>query len=264
MDNLLYVSSRILKQINLLKTKKGRDNFNLFIAEGERLTKEIPKDIIEYIVVSENYDKTFYLKYNVKVYKASSSVFKKLSDTVNPQGILAVCKKNVYNINKVLNIHNPFFVLLENINDPGNLGTIIRTADAAYADAVFISKGSVDLFNGKTVRATMGSLFHLPIFTDIDLSYLINKLKEKKIKIYAAHLNGSKYIYDVNFKKSCSVLIGNEANGLSDFICDFTDELVKIPMPGKAESINASVAGGIFIYEVLRQRFLQEGYNWKG
>ena len=138
--------------------------------------------------------------------------------------------------------------------DPGNLGTVIRTADACGADAVFLSKGSVDLYNPKVLRATMGSLFHVPVFQNIDLHALSEKMQAKQIPLYAAHLKGDRYPYALPLQDACAFLIGNEARGLSEDAAALCDAWVKIPMPGQAESLNASVAAGVLLYEVVRQR----------
>ena len=145
-------------------------------------------------------------------------------------------------------------LLAEELNDRGNLGTVIRTADACGADAVFLSKGSVDLYNPKVLRATMGSLFHVPVFQNIDLHALSEKMQAKQIPLYAAHLKGDRYPYALPLQDACAFLIGNEARGLSEDAAALCDAWVKIPMPGQAESLNASVAAGVLLYEVVRQR----------
>ena len=175
-------------------------------------------------------------------------------DTENPQGILAVCKKLDWDADAVLAKKTPFLLLAEELNDPGNLGTVIRTADACGADAVFLSKGSVDLYNPKVLRATMGSLFHVPVFQNIDLHALSEKMQAKQIPLYAAHLKGDRYPYALPLQDACAFLIGNEARGLSEDAAALCDAWVKIPMPGQAESLNASVAAGVLLYEVVRQR----------
>ena len=150
-----------------------------------------------------------------------------------------------------------FYILAENIQDPGNLGTMIRTADACHADAVFLSKGCVDLYNTKVLRSTMGSLFHLPIFQNVDFIDYMDSMKQKNIMIFAAHLKAQKYYYNTDFRKCCALLIGNEGKGITDKIAQKCHEFVKIPMVGKAESLNASVAAGVLMYEVVRQRMTQ-------
>jgi len=263
--------NRYIKQIINLKSKKERDKTKLFVAEGERLVYEIPKSYnTKYLVLSKNYS-TLINKENFKknfpdkkVFLISDELFSKISDTVTPQGILAICEQKSFNnddIIKIIKKENPFFILLEKISDPGNLGTLIRTADAAGVDAVFLSKGCVDLYNNKVIRATMGSIFHLPIISNLDFNILTDLLKNNDIAIYGAHLKGLKYHYEINLSKGCGILIGNEANGLTDEISKKATSLVKIPILGKAESINASIAGSILIYEAVRQRMLSKKHT---
>lgn len=181
-------------------------------------------------------------------------LFASICDTENPQGILAVCKKLVWDEAAVFAKERPFFLLAEELNDPGNLGTVIRTADACGADAVFLSKGSVDLYNPKVLRSTMGSLFHVPVFQNVSLEEISEKLKADQIPLYAAHLKGESYPYALPLQEACAFLIGNEARGLSEKAAALCDQWVKIPMPGQAESLNASIAAGVLLYEVVRQR----------
>lgn len=254
MKYLESINNKLIKQTIALANKKERDKTGLFVLEGERLVSEInDTDLIEYVIVSEDY-KGEYPATN-KICLTNNSVFAKLSDTVNPQGIIAVCHKFKHKEEYAFdNCENPLFVILENVQDPGNLGTIIRTADAAGADGVFLSKGTVDLYNPKVVRSTMGSLFHLPIYTGIDLPKLLNNCKRYNVQTLAAHLGGVNTPYRTNMKKATAILVGNEGSGLTPETATMADELVRIPMPGKAESINASIATGILIYEAVRQR----------
>ncbi len=259
--NIMSAQNKYIKQINLLKTKKERDKTKLFIAEGERLIDEIPLDWeTKYIITSKSYfsliDKKRILNKFQKsdIFTITDELFRKISDTVTPQGILAVCKQKIFEKNILFEKKNPFFLLLEKVCDPGNMGTLIRTADAAGVDGIFLSKGCVDLYNNKVIRATMGSIFHLPIIINCDFDNLITLLRKKNINIFAAHLKGNTLPYEIDLTKSCGLLIGNEANGLSDKTSEKATSLIKIPMPGKAESMNASIAGSIFIYEAVRQR----------
>jgi len=259
--NITSVQNKYIKQINLLKTKKERDKTKLFVVEGEKLIEEIPLDWeTEYIVLSTSYfssinnKKPFDKFPKSKIFTITDELFKKISDTVTPQGILAVCRQKAFNQESLFKKETPLFLLLEKVCDPGNMGTLIRTSDAAGIDGVFLSKGCVDLYNSKVIRATMGSVFHLPIIENCDFDSLTDLLKKNNINIFAAHLKGSKLPYETDLTKSCGILIGNEANGLSPDISKKATTLVKIPMPGKAESINASIAGSIFIYEAVRQR----------
>ncbi len=251
------VSNSLFKQVVSLKSKKSRNETGLFVIEGEKFVDEISNDFeIVYLVASESFasfkNASKYLKYgNCHIFK--DYIFAKVSDTISPQGILAVCKQKKNN-NFALKNKNAFILIGQRICDPGNLGTIIRTADACGCDGVVLSEGSTDLYNPKVLRSTAGSIFHLPIATDVQLLSYISSLKSQGITIVAAHLKGQCLPYEVDFKKSCAILVGNEATGLSDNIANQADVLVKIPMPGKAESLNASVACGVLLYEVVRQR----------
>lgn len=252
MKYLESLRNNIIKQTISLADKKNRDKTGLFVLEGERLVGEVPPEMIEYAIVSESYNGSYPNTGNI--YLTSDNIFKQFSDTVNPQGIVAVCKKFSYNPDDAFICETPLFVILENLQDPGNLGTIIRTADAAGADGVFLSKGTVDLYNPKVVRSTMGSIFHLPVYVGVDIEDIIIKCKKHNISTYAAHLGGVNTPYNAKLYKPSAILIGNEANGLTPQTATMADELLRIPMPGKAESMNASVAAAIMIYEAVRQR----------
>lgn len=254
MENIIIESNqnKIIKEVNSLKAKKERDKTGLFILEGKRLVDEIPNSWeIKYLLKAESYSEDINFE---KVYTVKDSLFEKISETVNPQGILAVCHIKEFDVTNVDYSNSHFFVVLENVTDPGNMGTLIRTADAAGADGIFLSKGCVDIYNPKVIRATMGSIFHLPIYRNLNLMDLMEDFKNNNVKTLAAHLKGTSTPYKVDMTTACAVIIGNEANGLSDEISEMASDLVKIPMPGKAESMNAGIAGGILIYEAVRQR----------
>ena len=254
MENIVIESNqkKIIKEVNALKAKKERDKTGLFILEGKRLVEEIPNSWeIKYLLKAESYSEDINFE---SVYTVKDSLFEKISETVNPQGILAVCHIKEFDVTNVDYSNSPFFVVLENVTDPGNMGTLIRTADAAGADGIFLSKGCIDIYNPKVIRATMGSIFHLPIYRNLNLMDLMEDFKDNNVKTLAAHLKGTSTPYKVDMTTACAVIIGNEANGLSDEISEMASDLVKIPMPGKAESMNAGIAGGILIYEAVRQR----------
>ncbi len=247
--------------IALQKNRKNREKEKLFIAEGIKIIEEIPADweIINLFVSSsfirEHHSFIKDIKIDKKnIIEVADKVFNAISDTVTPQGILAVCRQKIFSLEDILSVKNGFFIILEEIQDPGNLGTIIRTADAAGADAIFLTKGSVDLYNPKVIRSTMGSIFHLPIFTEMDIDTLIEGLKNSNVSILSAHLKGNLYPYQYNLKKASALLIGNESKGIKESTAQKTDALLKIPMLGKAESLNAAVAASILMYEVVRQR----------
>lgn len=249
--------NKIIKEIKALGDKKRRDERGLFIADGLRFVSEIPKDLkIERMIFSESFaDKNDISEYRKrsKCCIVSDRIFGDLSDTKNPQGIIAICHKTEHRLKDIIK-RNGFYVIAEEMNDPGNLGTIIRTAHAAGADGVILSRGSVDLYNPKVLRSTMGSVFRIPVIQNTNLEEAAEEMKKNGIRIYAAHLKGNKYHYDLSLKGGCAFMLGNEARGLSDKAVSLCDELVKIPMPGGAESLNASVAAAVLIYEAVRQR----------
>ena len=184
----------------------------------------------------------------------SDEVFKKISDTKAPQGILCVMKQYAYSFEKLLEKENPVFVLLEDIQDPGNLGTILRTGEGAGIDGVIMTKDTVDIYNPKTIRATMGSIYRMPFLYVDSLSDAIKKIQEKGIAVYAAHLQGENYYDSFDFTKGTAFLIGNEGNGLKKETADMADSYLKIPMEGKVESLNAAIATSLLMYETYRQR----------
>lgn len=251
--------NKTFKRLNGLKNRKNREKEGLFIAEGERFADEMPEGAgTEYVVLSENFCQTHdAAQYDgrAETLVLPDSLFAALCDTETPQGVLAVCRRLKWDMDEVLCRDKPFFLLAEEMQDPGNLGTVIRTADACGADAVFLSKGSVDLYNPKTLRATMGSLFHIPVFQNVSVAEIAGRLKERDIPLYAAHLRGDRPLYALDLKKACAFLIGNEARGLSEESAVLCDQWVRIPMPGQAESLNASVAAAVLMYEAVRQRW---------
>lgn len=250
--------NEIIKQIMKLKMKKQRDKTNLFYIEGERFVDEIPKDyIVENYILSEKFDLNLddLDKYeSTKSIVIADDLFKKISDTKTPQGIMAICKVKNYNIDDIKITDKSLFLMLERINDAGNLGTIIRSAEALGVSAIFMSKGCVDLYNEKTLRSTMGAIFHIPILVNCDFDYIIDFMKKNKVNTICTSLNTNKNIYDVNFKNAVCIIVGNEANGVLDKYIQKSDENVTIPMVGEMESINVATSTSIILYEALRQR----------
>lgn len=253
-------NNKTVKEIKSLSDKKYRDELGLFIADGLRFVNEIPNNvIIDRIILSETFaEKTDITRYNAtaETLIISDKLFSEISETKNPQGIIAVCKKIQYTSKDIIK-KDGFYILAEEINDPGNLGTIIRTAHAAGANGIFLSKGSVDLYNNKVLRSTMGSIFKTPVVQNVNLDEVSKLLHKSSIMIYAAHLKGKRNHYQADYTKGCAFLLGNEARGLSDHAVSLCDELIKIPMPGGAESLNASVAAAVLMYEAVRQKMLR-------
>ena len=249
-----------IKQIRKLKDKKYRDQNKEFIIEGIKLLKEAiqEKVKIKTIVVCDDCEKNGTLdkkllyemaKYNC-IY-VTEKVFNILTDVSNPQGVLAVVEKN-NDINNI-NFDDDLILILDNLQDPGNLGTIIRTIDSVNLKQIIVSKGSSDVYNPKVVRSTMGAIFRVKVLESENLQETIKEIKKHKFKILATDLNTNSSIYDEKYSK-CAIIIGNEANGVSKEILSLADKKIKIPMLGKTESLNASVATGIILYEYVRQK----------
>ena len=180
----------------------------------------------------------------------NEKVFTQITDVSNPQGVLAIIEKPKIEENQI-EFKEDLFLILDNIQDPGNMGTILRTADSINLKQIIISKGSSDVYNPKVVRSTMGAIFRVKIIESENLEKTIKELKKHKINILVTDLKTDKSIYDVDYKKS-AIIIGNEANGVSDKVLNLADSKIKIPMLGKTESLNAAVATSIILYEAVR------------
>lgn len=249
-------SNEQVKNIIQLKEKaKVRRQKKLFVVEGIKMFREIPKDKLVSVFVSEKFEKeNEELLSHTDYIMLSDSVFKKISDTVTPQGILAVVKQNEFTVEDIIERRDKersCIVVLDRLQDPGNLGTIVRTGEGAGITGIVMSNDSVDLYNPKVIRSTMGSVFRVPVAVVPDLQDAIKKMKQNGIETYAAHLNGMEYQKGA-FGKDIALLIGNEAKGLSDEVSVMADKLIKIPMEGKVESLNAAVATAILMYEARR------------
>ena len=250
----------LIKKIRSLKDKKYRDIYNEFIVEGIKMIKEAidEKAKIASIVICEecindgSIDKT--LLYEIARFNCiyvTEKVFLSLTDVTNPQGILAVIEKN--SSNNEINYDEEIILVLDGIQDPGNLGTILRTADSANLKQIVISKDTADCYNPKVVRSTMGAIFRINVIETDNLVQKLKEIKKHKFEILATSLDTDDSIFDVEYTKK-AVVIGNEANGVSKEVQNIADRKIKIPMPGKTESLNASVATGIIIYEYIRQK----------
>lgn len=222
---------------------------------------EVPKESLVKTYVSAGFfsgaDASFKKQVQASDYElVEDEVFKRISDTMNPQGILAVVKKKELFIKDMLEAKSQdrkLFLILEDIQDPGNLGTIIRTAEGAGVSGVIMSEKTVDIYNPKVVRSTMGSIFRVPFIYVDNLADVADTLKKSGIKLYAAHLKGSRNYFKMDYSKPSAFLIGNEGNGLSHALAEKADALIKIPMFGQIESLNAASAATILMYEALRQ-----------
>ena len=181
----------------------------------------------------------------------TEKIFNMITQVTNPQGIMAIVKKNV--TNSEIDYSQDIIVVLDGVQDPGNLGTILRTVDSVGLSQIIVSKETADAFNPKVVRSTMGAIFRVKIIESEDLQETIKQMKKHHFKLMVTSLQTNKSIYDMELNKRI-IVIGNEANGVSKMLQDMSDEKVKIPMLGKTESLNASVATGIILYEYVRQK----------
>lgn len=256
-------SNAQIKNIIQLQTKtKARNKQNCFVVEGIRMYMEVPEEYLVKTYVSEDFfehaDKSAKNRILSTDYElVENDVFKRISDTMTPQGILAVVKKKESFMKDILanDTDKKLFIILEDIQDPGNLGTILRTAEGAGVSGIIMSSKTVDIYNSKVVRSTMGSIFRLPFVYEDNLEQVADTLKRSGVKLYAAHLMGDKNYFDMDYSKPTAFMIGNEGNGLSDAMTEKADELIRIPMYGEIESLNAASAATILMYEALRQNF---------
>ena len=267
MDIISSKDNKIIKLTsNLINNKKTRDEEDLFVIEGIKTINEINADFdIRNILVSEDFSSRLNeitcLSSDVlssKLVVISNNLYKGLSEMKTPEGVMAIVSKKHYDLENLINTGNiNKIVMLDDIRDPGNLGTIIRSADAMGIDLVITSLESVDLWAPKVTRSTMGSLFHMPIIDKISLTESLETLKNAGFKVYATSLDTDNYMENVDLKASkVAVIIGNEAHGVRQNLMDLVDDKFKIEMKGNAESLNASVAASIIMYELNKE------YGW--
>lgn len=247
-------NSRI-KQIVKYGTKaKARKEADVFLVEGLRMFREIPReDLLETYVTEEFIDNHGAVLDGISYELVKDSVFREISDTVAPQGVLAVVRQRHDSLEEVITNETPLLLVLEHLQDPGNVGTIIRTAEGAGVTGIIMSRDTVDYYNPKVVRATMGAIFRVPVVVEDDLCKTLQVLHECGIQSYAAHLKGVSF-YKYSYQKASAFLIGNEGNGLSDALSSVATSLIKIPMLGQVESLNAATAATVLMYEAMRQR----------
>ena len=243
--------------LQLQKKSKVRNEEQVFIVEGLRMFMEVPQDQVKKVYVSESlYNKKkeeLHLeRFPVEV--LADKVFQHVSDTKTPQGILCVVKQRKYEIEDLISKENPHFIVLDNLQDPGNLGTIVRTAEGAGVTAVFMSNDCVDIYNPKTIRSTMGSIYRVPFVYVENVTDVIRQMKEHGIRTYATHLAGELAYDEPDYRTPSAFFVGNEGNGLRDQVAELADTYIKIPMAGQVESLNAAIAATVVMFEAGRQR----------
>lgn len=249
-----------IKHIKKLKEKKYREEYHEFIVEGIKMIEEAINEgaKIKSIIICEDCktqgaipNDLMYEIAKLNCIYVAEKIFNTITDVINPQGIMAVIEKPNARDNTI-DFSANVSLLLDNIQDPGNMGTILRTADSLNMKQIIVSKGSADVYNLKVVRSTMGAIFRVKVIEVENLTTVIKEMKKHKIKVYATDLQTDKSIYDVDYSKS-AIVIGNEANGVSSKVLYEATERIKIPMIGKTESLNAAVATSIILYEAFRK-----------
>ena len=252
--------NELIKHIKKLKDKKHRDESNEYIIEGVKLIEEAVKENarIKKIIVCEDTTRTYeiptHIMYEIAKYECvyvTNKVFASITQVTNPQGIMAIIEKGDTNVQ--IDYTQDIIVALDDVQDPGNLGTILRTVDSIGLNQIIVSKGTADAFNSKVVRSTMGAIFRVKIIEVENLPQSIKEMRRHHFKLMVTSLQTENSIYDIKFNKKI-IVIGNESNGVSKEIQEMADEKAKIPMLGKTESLNASVAAGVVMYEYVRQK----------
>lgn len=247
--------------VQLQKKRKLREEKGVFLVEGIRMFRETPIELIEEIYASEQFyekNKEMFQGDNKVLMKKleilSGTVFQKVSETTTPQGILCVVKRRSYDLFQLMEQENAHILVLEDLQDPGNVGTIFRTAEAAGVTGIIMSRSTADLYQPKTIRSTMGSIFRMPCVCVDNIQEVVIELKNHNFFTFAAHLDGKKWYNEIVYEGKIAFLIGNEGNGLTTVVANEADTLVRIPMEGEVESLNAAVAATILMYEAYRQR----------
>ncbi len=248
-------NSRIKNIMNLKTSARARKKQNGFLVEGPRMFFETPRDRLLEVYVTEEFEEKYKERLEgLRCERISDSVCRHLSDTKTPQGVIALVRKAETSLDAILGREtSPCLFLLENLQDPGNMGTILRTAEGAGVTGIIMNRESVDPYNPKVIRSTMGAIFRMPFVIVDSLIPVMEKLRAAGVTSYAAHLSGTEF-YRRDFRKGTAFLIGNEGNGLSDALTELADVKIRIPMKGQVESLNAAVASTVLMYEALRQR----------
>lgn len=252
-------NKRVKNVVSLIKKGKARKEQDAYIIEGRKLFEETPEEDLLEVYVSESFNEKSDRLDRIPHEVVKEEVFSKMTDTLSPQGILCVVRKKHYNLDSLLSKtkgSNPVFLILDTLQDPGNLGTIMRTAEGANVAGVIMSRDTVDIYNPKTVRSTMGSIFRVPFVYVEDICEAVKTMKAAGVTCYAAHLKGVNTCYAEDFSRPVAFMIGNEGNGLSDEVAELADTYIRIPMGGQLESLNAAVSAAILMYEAVRQRTL--------
>lgn len=250
--NITSTSNETIKYFISLNDKKTRMNAKRFIVEGYHLVDEASKtNLLEAIISTD--EKELKKINNVRRYLVNDAIINKIATTKNPQNILGIVKMLDHNITNLLPIikgNKTKLIMLDDVNDPGNLGTIIRTAAGLGYDGIIMSPNTVDLYNEKVIRSTQGVMFKIPIIK-ANLQEVIKMLKKEKVFCIGTALTNAKDVKHITKKDKFAICLGNEAKGISKEVLDNMDENVKIAMNNDVESLNVSIAAGIIMYEMM-------------
>ncbi len=254
----------VVKAAAELKQKKYRTQNGLYLAEGLRTAEEAVayKAVETLFYVATDDERTMRLledaaAQNIKLVCVSENVMKKIADTETPQGIIAVCKMRQPKLENLL-ASGKMLLVLDRVGDPGNIGTMLRTADAAGIGGLVLLKGCADIYAPKTVRSSMGSLFHIPVLSGVSEQDFVSAAKKAGYDLLVTCLDGADNLYKADLSGRIAFVMGNEAGGVSETLLEKADKRVYIPMAGRAESLNVAMAAGIVMFEALRRKMKQK------
>ncbi|MDO4476076.1 MAG: RNA methyltransferase [Lachnospiraceae bacterium] len=267
------VGNNQVRQVIALQSKvKERRAQDLFVVEGPKMFREVPAERLVRVYMSESFYQKYQYDAQISVFirqcesgelkdakggslleLVSDEVMARMSDTQTPQGVICLVRQYHYRLEDLLQ-GTPLLMVLENLQDPGNLGTILRTAEGAGVTGIVLSKGSAELYNPKVIRSTMGSIYRMPFIYTEDLQGTIRELQSRGVRMYAAHLKGTMNYTKPDYTGPSAFMIGNESKGLSDATAEMADHYVRIPMKGQVESLNAAVAAAVLMYQAAMSR----------
>ena len=257
---LTGLQNPVVKAAAELKQKKYRTQNGLYLAEGLRTAEEAVayKAVETLFYVATDDDRTMRLledaaMQNIKLVCVNENVMKKIADTETPQGIIAVCKMRQPKLETLL-AGGKMLLVLDRVGDPGNIGTMLRTADAAGIGGLVLLKGCADIYAPKTVRSSMGSLFPIPVLSGVSEQEFVSAAKKAGYDLLVTCLDGADNLYKADLSGRIAFVMGNEAGGVSETLLEKADKRVYIPMAGRAESLNVAMAAGIVMFEALRRK----------
>lgn len=251
-------NKQVRRVANLVKKARARREEHLYVVEGLRMCRELSPEQTEILYLSESFLKEKEHREMTKGFAweaVSDQVMKVMADTQTPQGILALVRQREWTLEEMLEGQDsPHLMILETVQDPGNLGTILRAGEGAGITGLIMNTGTADIYNPKVIRSTMGSIYRVPFICADDLQAVCRRLRQRGIRLFAAHLEGATEYDREDYTVPCGFLIGNEANGLTEETASLADARIRIPMAGQVESLNAAVAASVLMFEAARQR----------